>query len=48
LTGNFIKEFSSITEAVKEFGATVQRVLKGQQKQTKGYVFRYKEVNDIV
>jgi hypothetical protein len=42
LTGDFIKEFESITLAVKEFGTGVQKVLRGQQKQCKGFIFKYK------
>lgn len=40
LTGNLIKEFNSITEACKEFGTGVQKVVRGQQKQCKGFIFR--------
>jgi hypothetical protein len=46
--GVFIREFKSTTEAVNLYGTGVQKVLKGQQKETKGYIFKYKEVNDIV
>lgn len=42
LTGDFIKEFDSITQAVSEYGTGVQKVVKGQQKQCKGFIFRYK------
>ena len=40
LTGDLIKEFNSITEACKEFGTGVQKVVRGQQKQCKGFIFR--------
>lgn len=40
LTGDLIKEFNSITEAVKEYGTGVQKVIRGQQKQCKGFIFR--------
>lgn len=42
LTGDLVKEFNSITEAVKEFGTGVQKVLRGQQQQCKGFIFKYK------
>lgn len=42
LTGDFIKEFDSVTKAVEIFGTGVHRVVKGQQKQCKGFIFRYK------
>lgn len=48
-TGNFVKEFNSITEAVKIYGTGVQKVLRGQQKHCKHFIFKFKEeVNDIV
>ena len=48
-TGDFIKEFDSITEAVNLYGTGVQKVLKGQQKHCKHFIFKFKEeVNDIV
>lgn len=46
LENNLIKEYNTITQAVKENGLcyrSVRRVLKGQLKQTRGYVFKYKE-----
>lgn len=46
LSGKFVKTFNSLSEAIKEFGTGVRKVLKGQQKQCKGYIF--KKVNDIV
>lgn len=41
LEGKFIKMFDSITAACKEFGTGVQKVLKGQQKQCKNFIFKY-------
>lgn len=41
LSGDFVREFDSITLAVAEFGTGVQKVLKGQQKQCKNFIFRY-------
>jgi len=46
LDDNFIKEYTTITQAAKENGlcySSVRRVLRGQHKQTKGYIFKYKE-----
>lgn len=49
LNGNLIKVFNSIMEARKEVSPNVTKCLKGQQKQTKGFVFKYyEEVKDIV
>lgn len=42
LTGDLIKEFDSITKACEEFGTGVQKVLRGQQQQCKGFIFKYK------
>lgn len=42
LIGNLIEEFDSMTKAVKKYGTGVQKVLKGQQKQCKGFIFKYK------
>lgn len=42
LVGEFVKEFNSITEACNEFGTGVQKVLRGQQQQCKGFIFKYK------
>lgn len=42
LTGDIIKEFDSITHACEEFGTGVQKVLRGQQQQCKGFIFKYK------
>lgn len=41
LEGNLIEIFSSITKAVKKYGTGVQKVLYGQQKQCKGFIFKY-------
>jgi len=41
LSGDLIKEFDSITAACSEFGTGVQKVLKGQQQQCKGFIFKY-------
>lgn len=41
-TGDFIKEFNTVTEAIKLYGTGVQKVLKGQQKHCKHFIFRYK------
>lgn len=40
-TGILVKEYSSITEACNIFGTGVQKVLRGQQKQCKGFIFKY-------
>ena len=42
LLGNLIEEFDSMTKAVQKYGTGVQKVLKGQQKQCKGFIFKYK------
>lgn len=39
--GDLITTYDSITEAFKEHGTGVQKVLKGQQKQCKGFIFKY-------
>ena len=41
LTGDLIQEFDSITKAVEMFGTAVQKVLRGQQQKTQGFIFRY-------
>lgn len=41
LTGDFIRMFDSITQASTEFGSGVSKVVKGQQKQCKGFIFKY-------
>lgn len=43
LDGNFIKEYNSIQEACDIYSSSVKRVLKGIQKQTHGYIFKYVE-----
>lgn len=43
---NFIKEFRSINEASEDIGtlaSNISNVLKGRQKYTKGFIFKYKE-----
>jgi len=47
-SGEFIKEFKSIIEAVREYGSGVDRALRGQQEYFKDFIFRFVEVNDIV
>lgn len=42
LVGNLLNTYNSITEAVKIYGTGVQKVLKGQQQQCKGFIFKYK------
>jgi hypothetical protein len=42
LEGELVDEFDSITKAIEIYGTGVQRVLKGQQKQCKGFIFKYK------
>jgi hypothetical protein len=42
LTGDLIEEFESITKACDKFGTGVQKVLRGQQQQCKGFIFKYK------
>lgn len=46
LNGKLIKTFNSLAQAKKEFGIGVERAIKGQLKQYKGFIF--KKVNDIV
>lgn len=44
-TGEFVKEFDSIAAACKEFGfdsSTVNKILRGCGKSTKGYTIKYK------
>lgn len=50
LNGNLIKVWDSVMEARKTYGDNVQKCLKGQYRQTKGFVFKYynEEVKDIV
>jgi len=42
LNGEFIKEWSSTKDAIKEFGSHVSSVLNGKRKHTKGCFWRYK------
>lgn len=48
LDGNYIKTFNSITEAINLYGQGVKRVIKGHNKHCKNFIFKLKEVNDIV
>lgn len=44
-TGDFVKEFDSVTSACREFGldsSTVSKILRGCSKSTKGYTIKYK------
>ena len=43
LNNNFIKEYPSKTEAIKEHGTGVAAVLKGQQAHCHHFIFKYKE-----
>ena len=43
LNNNFIKEYPSKTEAIKEHGTGVAAVLKGQQANCHHFIFKYKE-----
>ena len=36
-----IKEYDTVGNAIKDFGTAVQKVLKGQREQCKGYIFKY-------
>lgn len=51
LNGNFVKEYASVNECIKDYPTfrkqMIQRVLKGQNKSHQGYIFKYKD-NDIV
>ena len=45
ISGEFVKEFESITQLCKEYnldGSTVRKILRGCGKQTKGYTVKYK------
>lgn len=39
--GELVEEFSTIAEAIKKYGHSVSRVLKGQQMTTKGFIFKF-------
>ena len=46
ITGEFVKEFESVTSACKELkldSSTVSKILRGCGKQTKGYTIKYKK-----
>lgn len=47
INGEFVKSWNTMYECRKEFPSLL-KVLKGDIKQTKGFVFKYKEVKDIV
>lgn len=40
-TGDLLEVFDSSTKACEKHGKVVQKVLKGQQKQCKGFIFKY-------
>jgi hypothetical protein len=48
LDGNLIKEWDSIESAYREYGPGVKKCLKGLMKKTRNFVFKFKEVKDIV
>ena len=39
--GDLVEQFDSITKACDKYGTGVQKVLRGQQQQCKGYLFKY-------
>lgn len=41
--GKFIEELPTITKTMEKYSRGVQKVLKGTQKQCRGYIFKYKE-----
>ena len=41
LKDNFIKEYSSVTQAIKENGTGVIEVLNGRQRKTHGLIFKF-------
>jgi hypothetical protein len=41
LTGDLLEMFDSATKACEKYGKVVQKALKGQQKQCKGFIFKY-------
>ena len=41
LTGDLLEMFDSATKACEKYGKVVQKGLKGQQKQCKGFIFKY-------
>ena len=46
MNGNFIKEWSSITEAKKEIGGAPHKCAIGIQKQSMGYMWKWKNQED--
>lgn len=40
LNGVFIERFDTMSKAIKKYGSCVKKVCKGQQNQTKGYIFK--------
>lgn len=47
LNGNFIKHYESIQQAVNEWGQGVKHVLNHDQKHTKGYIFKYSQIDNL-
>ena len=43
LDGNLIKVYNSVNEAKRENGSSTVKVLRGQQKTAKGYIYKYIE-----
>ena len=41
--GKFVEELPTITKTMEKYSRGVQKVLKGTQKQCRGYIFKYKE-----
>lgn len=41
LNGNFIKEYDSIAECVKIYGTSVKQCLRGRNKTSKGFIYKY-------
>ena len=44
LQGNLIEICDSIGQCVEKYGTSVHRCLKGQQQQSKGFIFRYRSL----
>ena len=43
IDGKFVEELSTIAQTMEKYSRGVQKVLKGTQKQCRGYIFKYKE-----
>lgn len=41
--GKFVEELPTITKTIEKYSYGAQKVLKGTQKQCRGYIFKYKE-----